>query len=116
MPPKPPNFLKQYTIKKVSKKHYANGAATTEMKYYRVDKQPISLEDVRKITLHYSNQVKNAGGKIAVRGLAIDGYRTLKDENNEMLTESEYDEYYVNKVIVTQKYKSFHQLQFYVTM
>ena len=110
-----PTFLNQFKIKPIKKTNYDNGTSTTAIKFYREDKQPISLEDVRKLTLHYSNRVHNAGGKIAIRGLAIDGWRTLKDENNEMLTEAEYNEYYVNKVIVTQKYKSFHQLQLYVT-
>ena len=111
----PPNFLNQFEIKRIKKTTYATGATKTALKFYRKDNQPIALEDVRKLTLHYSNQVHNADGKIAIRGLAIDGWRTLKDENNAMLTEAEYDDYYVNKVIVTQKYKSFHQLQLYVT-
>lgn len=111
----PPTFLNQFKFKKTGKTNWDNGTATTRMQFYRKDRQPISLADVRKITLHYSNQAVNQDAKLAVRGLAIDGYRTLKDENNEMLTEAEYDDYYVNKVIVTNKYKNFHQLQFYIT-
>jgi hypothetical protein len=111
----PPTFMDQFSTKRKRVFDYANGSKTTQLLVYRIDKQPISLADVRKLTLIYSNQAYEKGGKVAVRGLAIDGYRTLKDEDNAMLTEVEYDDYYVNKVIVTQKYKNFQQLQIYVT-
>ena len=59
-------------------------------------------------------EAKKNGGKIGIRGMAIDGWKTLKDYHNEILTEAEYDDYYVNKVIDTSKYHSFPQLHIYV--
>lgn len=112
----PPSFLKQFKPKKTKKTIFSNGTSKTDIQFTRRDNQPISLADVKKLTLHYSNQAHNANEdvRIGVRGLAIDGWKSLKNPENEMLTEEEYNDYYVNKVMDTTKYHSFEQLQFYI--
>lgn len=112
----PPTFLSQFKMKKISKEVHSNGSSKTNIKFYRKDKKPIALADVKKLTIHYSNQANQADEdvRIGIRGMAIDGWKSLKDPNNDMLTEAEYDDYYVNKVMDTTKYHSFEQLQIYI--
>jgi hypothetical protein len=110
------SFLKQFKIKKIKKIAYDNDTSLTSLQVLRKDKKPISLDDVKKLTLHYGQQAEKADDdvRIGIRGMAIDGWKTLKDMNNSILTEAEYDDYYVNKVMDTNKYHSFPQLQVYV--
>jgi len=110
------SFLKQFRIKKIKKIAYDNDTSLTSLQVLRKDKKPISLDDVKKLTLHYGQQAEKADDdvRIGIRGMAIDGWKTLKDMNNSILTEQEYDDYYVNKVMDTNKYHSFPQLQVYV--
>jgi hypothetical protein len=110
------SFLKQFKIKKTKKIGYDNGTSLTSLQVLRKDKKPISLADVKKLTLHYGQQAEKADDdvRIGIRGMAIDGWKTLKDMNNEILTSDDYDSYYVNKVMDTSKYHSFPQLQVYV--
>jgi hypothetical protein len=110
----PPSFMSQFKMKKIKKIDYDNGTSKTDIQVLRKDKKPISLADVKKLTLHYGTHANNNDAKIGIRGMAIDGWKSLKDYKHDILTDAEYDDYYVNKVMDTTKYHSFEQLQLYV--
>ena len=111
-----PSFMSQFKLKRYDKENYDNGGSLSKFQVVRKDKQTVSLADVKKLTLHYGNKAAQANDDvhIAIRGMAIDGWKTLKAFENSILTEAEYDDYYVNKVRDTTKYHSFPQLQLYI--
>lgn len=76
----------------------------------KVNKNEISYGDIIKVLDGIENQAskKKDTVRVMIRGLSIDGYKTIKGYNADIVTD---DEYYRNSVSDTKKFLQFSQIQ-----
>ena len=73
------------------------------------EKVKMTLADIQQINTDVKAQLKK-GDRFIIRGLNAAGWRTLKGFGTE-LDIDEVEDYYVNKVKSTTKFKDFYQVQ-----
>lgn len=108
--------MNKFTMKKVGlPKVYSDNSKFQQYKILKKEGK-ITYDDVKEMTkyLQKNAKKKNVEMKIGIRALAIDQWKTLKSMDNELMTEEEYDEYFINKVQDISKFNKFEQLQFYI--
>ena len=107
----------QFNMKKINTKPFSDGTAMIQVQLYRKNKKSITYDDVSKLTKYFNDEAQKKGKpyKLGIRALAIDQWKTLKGmDADELMSEEDYDEYFVNKVSDTFKFSKFEQVQIYI--
>mmetsp|Transcript_4229 Transcript_4229/g.5580 ORF Transcript_4229/g.5580 Transcript_4229/m.5580 type:complete len:92 (-) Transcript_4229:109-384(-) len=88
----------------------------TTLQLLKKKNKKITYKDVKGISKYLQDEADKKGQNIkyGIKALAIDQWKTLKSMDNEMITEEDYDDYFVNKVSNVSKFNKFEQLQIYV--
>lgn len=108
--------IKNFGMKRLNKKDFIGGSSMTTLQIVKKNNQQITFNDVSFINKYLSEQAEknNHNVRVGIRALAIDKWTTLKAMDSELITEDEYDDYFINKVANISKFNKFQQLQFIV--
>lgn len=90
-----------------------NKLENSTMQFHKSNKKPITLKEADAMVKRIQ-AIADAKGddiKIMVRGLAPNGYPTLKQYNEDKIDVQRYEEYLSGKAKDTSKFQSFYQLQ-----
>jgi hypothetical protein len=110
------SFANKLNLRKVKTRNFRDN---TSMKTYKITKKnnhTLKYTDLSKLVqvMEYkATQRGNPNAKFGLRGLAPDGWKTLKAMDSDLMSQDDYDDYFVNKVSNSSKFSKFYQVQLY---
>ena len=103
-------------MRKVKTTNFRDNTAMKTIQLIKKNDKKIKYRDLSKIALYMEEKAKAKGERIKVgmRALAPDGWKTLKAMDSDLMSQEDYDDYFINKVSNVSKFSSFYQVQMYV--
>jgi len=110
------NINTKFNMRKVKTTNFKDNTAMKTIQLLKKGNKKIKYRDLSEISQYMEEKAQEKGERIKVgmRGMAPDGWKTLKAMDTDLMSEADYDDYFVNKVSNTSKFSSFDQVQLYV--
>ena len=105
---------KIYNIELRNQIEYSSGGTKTQIQISRKNKKNMTFHEIQKLyeKMMEEAQEENENIDIVITGLNIQKWTTLKGFGKDMISEDDFDDYYINSVKDDTKFENFTQVIF----